>query len=112
MPPKILVIDDDPNIFNMWTRLLKREFEMIGAESGPEGIKFLRETQPDAVVLDLMMPVINGWQVCREVRGFSDISGLSDPATKEGILAEGATLFLTKPVSTDQIINAVRSVLK
>jgi DNA-binding response OmpR family regulator len=101
----------------MWSRLLKREFEVIGAESGPEGIKFLREAQPDAVVLDLMMPVINGWQVCREVRGFSDMliiiySGLSDPATKEGILAEGATLFLTKPVSTDQMINAVRSVLK
>ena len=45
-----------------------------------------------------MMPVINGWQVCHEVRGFSDMliiiySGLSDPATKEGILAEGATFF-------------------
>ena len=42
MPPKILVIDDDPNIFNMWSRLLKHEFEMIGAKNGPEGITFLR----------------------------------------------------------------------
>ena len=69
---KILVIDDDPSTTELLTLLLKMQgFEAFPSNSGEEGIRLVREFTPDVVILDLMMPGVNGWQVCAEVRSFS-----------------------------------------
>lgn len=117
MQPRILIIDDDRELIRMWSRLLKNDFEVMGATSGSEGIQCTREQQPDVVILDLMMPVMNGWQVCREIRRFSNVpiiiySGLGDIETRESILAAGANYFLTKPASINQILMTVQESIR
>ena len=71
---KVLIIDDDPAMTELLTLLLKtRGLDASMANSGEEGVKLIREISPDVVILDLMMPSMDGWQVCTEVRSFSDV---------------------------------------
>ena len=118
MKYKVLIIDDDPALIKMWSRLLnKNEFEVMGALTGPEGIRLTREENPATIILDLMMPEMNGWEICSEIRKFSDIpilvySGLGDPETRESILALGANSFLTKPASIDRMTLAIKELIR
>ncbi len=105
MATKVLVIDDDLVITDMLTDLLKAEgFEVHVRNSGREGINAVRDIQPDVILLDLMMPGMNGWQVCREIRSFSPIpililSAVVDSQDVIRALDEGADDYMVKPVT-------------
>jgi two-component system, OmpR family, response regulator ResD len=107
---KVLAIDDDPGITDLLTLLLKPHgFEVVSANAGEEGIRFIRENSPDVVILDLMMPGIDGWRVCTEVRKFSTVpililSALDNPGTVASALDAGADDYLVKPVPSGVLV--------
>jgi DNA-binding response OmpR family regulator len=114
MNPRILLIDDDQSITLLLSRLLlKHKFDVIVANNGAEGVRLAREQEPQAIILDLGLPQLNGWQVCREIRRFSNApiliySGNNDPDTKDSILAEGANWFVAKPAPLQELVATVQ----
>ena len=74
MSTKVLVIDDDPFLTDfLKDSLSQSSFEVFVSNSGTEGIKIIHQIQPDVVVLDLMMPGMSGWEVCKTIRMFSQV---------------------------------------
>jgi DNA-binding response OmpR family regulator len=110
MNPLVLTIDDDPAITDLLSVLLSATgFDVMVANSGTDGLRMIREQAPRLVVLDLMMPDMDGWQVCRAVRGFSSIpilvlSALDEPSIVASILDLGADDFLVKPVPSAVLV--------
>jgi DNA-binding response OmpR family regulator len=101
MPIKILVIDDDSAVTDLLSLLLKSQgFEVAATNSSTDGLSMIREGFPDVVVLDLMMPEMDGWQICKTVREFSQVpiiilSALNDPSMIASVLDAGADDYLT-----------------
>ena len=70
---KILIVDDDTNICELLRLYIEKEgYNVIIANDGTTAVKLFREQHPDLMLLDIMLPKLDGWQVCREVRKFSD----------------------------------------
>ena len=117
MNTRILLIDDDEVETGLLCRLLTRfGFEVIVSNSSLEGLRLVSECDPGMVILDLMMPEMSGWQVCKEIRLFSDVhnlvfSAVSEPNLVAKALFAGADHFLAKPtpitVLVEYINNAV-----
>lgn len=118
MSIKILVIDDDIAIIELISTLLKTHgFDVITTNSGLEGVQLAREKNPGVVLLDLMMPDLDGWQVCKEVRTFSNVpililSAINDPDMVANVLDIGADDFLVKPVSSDMLVARIRKMVR
>jgi DNA-binding response OmpR family regulator len=114
MPTRVLVIDDDIVLTNIFKASLEQEgFEVYVANSGSEGIQAAREVEPDVVMVDLMMPIVDGWQVCREIRTFSQVpilvlSAVIDTQMVMRALDEGATDYLVKPVPPGTMISHLK----
>lgn len=110
MPKTVLTIDDDTAITELLAMLLRTHgFDVVTANNGEEGIKAIKDTKPHVVVLDLMMPGMDGWQVCKHVRTFSNVpivilSALDDPAMIASALDAGADDYLVKPVSSSILV--------
>jgi DNA-binding response OmpR family regulator len=115
----ILLIDDDEVETGLMRRLLNRfGFEVVVANSGLEGLQLVSECDPAMVILDLMMPEISGWEVCTEIRKFSDVhilifSAVGEPSLVAKALFAGANHFFPKPtpitVLVEYINNAINS---
>ena len=115
---KILIIDDDSNISD----LLKLYFEKEGygvkvATDGVEGLNFFNIYEPDIVLLDIMLPKKDGWQVCREIREISNkpiimVSAKSDVFDKVLGLELGADDFVVKPFDIKELSARVKAVLR
>ena len=74
MATKILVVDDDLNICDLLRLYFENEgYEVKTANDGAEGVTFFKMYEPDLVLLDIMLPKKDGWQVCREIRGMSNV---------------------------------------
>jgi DNA-binding response OmpR family regulator len=107
---KILVIDDDEGMTELLSLLLApASSEIIIANSSPEGIELAKKHSPDVVILDLMMPEMNGWVTCKEIRAFSDVpililSAMDVPGIVAQALDVGADDYLIKPVSSGTLI--------
>jgi DNA-binding response OmpR family regulator len=118
MPIKLLVIDDDSAVTELLSLLLKSHgYEVAAVNSGPQGIDFLREKKADLVILDLMMPDMDGWEVCKEMRKFSNVpiivlSALNDPAMIASILDAGADDYLTKPASSTVMVAHIKQLVR
>jgi len=110
MPVKVLAIDDDPAMTELLILLLRtRGFEVFTANSGEDGIKKVRELNPDVLILDLMMSGVDGWEVCSKVRKFSTtpiliLSALDAPGMVASALDAGADDYLIKPVPRSVLI--------
>lgn len=110
MPKTVLTIDDDNAITELLAMLLRTHgYEVVTANNGEEGIKYIKDNNPHVVVLDLMMPGLDGWQVCKRVRAFSNVpivilSALDDPAMIASALDAGADDYLVKPVSSSILV--------
>jgi DNA-binding response OmpR family regulator len=110
MTLKVLTIDDDPALTELLTLLLRsRGHDAYKANSGEEGIRLIREISPDVVILDLMMPGMDGWQVCASVRSFSKVpililSALDSPGMVASALDAGADDYLVKPVPSGVLL--------
>jgi two-component system KDP operon response regulator KdpE len=113
-PTRVLVIDDDDAMTDMIKHILEpNSFDVMVANSGPEGIKKSRHNNPEVVILDLLMPDMDGWEVCKAIREFSQmpilvISAISKPGMVAKALDEGADDYLLKPVTSNVLIANVR----
>jgi two-component system, OmpR family, response regulator MtrA len=118
MPTKILVIDDDLAITELMSMLLKTHgFEVISTNSGAEGVKLVESKNPNVVLLDLMMPDLDGWQVSKAIRTFSNVpililSAINDPAMVASILDSGADDFLVKPVPSSVLVAHIKKMVR
>ena len=110
MTTKIFVIDDDAAVTDLLSVLLSTQgFTVWTTNSSNEGLTQIREKTPDLVILDLMMPDMDGWEVCKAVRTFSNVpiivlSALNDPSMVASVLDAGADDYLTKPTPSRVLV--------
>ena len=118
MCTKVLVIDDDLAITELMSMLLKTHgFEVYTCNSGVEGVKVVKEKSPNVVLLDLMMPDLDGWQVCKALRVFSNVpililSAINDPSMVASVLDAGADDFLVKPVPSSVLVAHIKKMVR
>ncbi len=115
---KILVVDDDPGIVKVVRAYLEQEgFHVLTAYDGKQAMRIARHDRPDLVVLDLMLPEMDGWDVCRALRKESDVPVIMLTARVEETdkligLELGADDYVTKPFSPRELVARVRAVLR
>ncbi len=115
---RILVIDDDPNIVQLLTTILKPQgFVVYHSCEGGEGLKNAYELHPDLIILDVMMPVMDGWDVCTRLRELSDVPILMLTArSAEADILRGFTLgaddYMKKPFSKAELEARIRALLR
>lgn len=119
-PPvtRILIVDDEPPIVELVRGYLLREgWSVHTATDGPGALEVIRRERPDVVVLDLMLPGLDGIEVCRQLRTFSDAYVVMLTARSEEIdkligLAVGADDYLTKPFSPRELVARIKAILR
>ncbi|MEW8960114.1 MAG: response regulator transcription factor, partial [Moorella sp. (in: firmicutes)] len=117
MRPRILVVDDDAKITSMLKRALTYEgYEVEVASTGPQALA-LAANQPDLIILDIMLPGIDGLAVCRQLRTHSDIPILmltarDDTADRVLGLDTGADDYLVKPFALEELLARIRAILR
>ena len=118
MPEKILVIDDEePTVQLIGMLLERRGFEVIKAYRAEEGLRQAYRHQPDLVLLDIMMPDMDGWDVCKRLRDMSDVpiiflTARSDVKDVVKGLEMGADDYVVKPYDNDELVARVRAHLR
>ena len=118
MPKKILIVEDEANIRELLRLYLEREgYTVLEAENGVEGIKKWKSDKPDMLLLDVMMPVMDGWEVCREIRAESDVpiimlTAKGETADRVSGLEMGADDYIVKPLEMPEVIARVRAVFR
>ncbi len=120
MIPSILVVDDAPNIVLSLEFLMRQEgYEVRTASNGDEALLSIQENPPDLILLDVMMPKRDGYEVCQTVRSdprFARVKIIMLTAKGRAIeqekgLALGADAYITKPFSTREVVDAVKTLL-
>ncbi len=120
-PPRILIVDDNPtNVKVLQTRLRVEGYEVITAADGEEGLAAAREQTPDLILLDVMMPKLDGFEVCRRLRADSAfpftpiilVTAMADSKDVIEGLEAGGDEYLTKPVDHAALSARVRSMLR
>lgn len=118
MSEKILVIDDEETTVQLIAFLLdKRGYEVVKAYSAEEGLRLAYRYQPDLVLLDIMMPDMDGWEVCKRLREMSDVPIIFLTARDETSdivrgLEMGADDYVAKPYNNEELIARVRAHLR
>ncbi len=118
MAPKVLIVDDDETMNELVrVNLQPRGYEMISATSGVKAIEIVREYKPDLVVLDVMMPEMDGYEVCKQLREFTDIPVLFLTAKgREQDLVRGFEVggddYVRKPFSLRELEARIQALLK
>jgi two-component system, OmpR family, KDP operon response regulator KdpE len=115
---KILIVDDEPGLRDLVRINLEHEgFEVVQAENGVLGLDAVREQHPDLVILDVMMPEMDGWETCKKLREFSQVPVLMLTARVQSQdivtgLNSGADDYLLKPFNMDELMARVRALLR
>ena len=115
---KILVVDDDTNICELLRLYLEKEgYSVIIANTGVQAVRSFNEFSPDLMLLDIMLPELDGWQVCREVRKNSDkpiimLSAKGETFDKVLGLELGADDYITKPFEAKEVLARIKAVLR
>ena len=118
MSKKILIVEDDHNISELLQLYLKNEgYETVIANDGGEGIDQFRRFRPDLVLLDLMLPVMDGWGVLRTIRQDSKVpvimlTAKGETSDKVTGLKQGADDYITKPFEMKEVLARVEAVLR
>ncbi len=118
MDAKLLVVDDDPNICELLRLYFEKEgYKVLTASDGAEGISHFKTFEPDLVLLDVMMPKKDGWQVCREIREISTkpvimITAKGEVFDKVLGLELGADDFVVKPFDMKELSARIKAVLR
>jgi len=116
---KILIVDDEPNILLSLEFLFKKEgYKVYIARDGEEAMGIIEEKIPELVILDIMMPKVDGYEVCKHVKTVYKevkvvfLTAKTKQSDKEMGEAMGADLYLTKPFSNKDLVNKVKVLLK
>lgn len=118
MSQKVLVVEDDINIAELLRLYLQKDgFEVSHAADGGKAVEMAKEIQPDLVLLDIMLPVMDGWQVCRELRKSMKMPIIMLTAKGETFdkvlgLELGADDYVTKPFDTKEVVARIKAVLR
>ena len=118
MPETILVVDDDPHIIELAELYLTQEgYRVITAEDGVAALERAQHDAPALMVLDLMLPELDGWEVCRRVRAESDLPIIMLTARDDDIdkivgLELGADDYMTKPFNPRELVARVKAILR
>jgi two-component system KDP operon response regulator KdpE len=116
--PRILVVDDEPEaLLYIMSNLQATGYEVVTAEDGAEALERVKQHAPDAIVLDLMMPGLDGFNVCRAIRAVSPVpililSARDREFDKVRALDLGADDYLTKPFGVEEFLARIRAVLR
>ena len=117
---KVLIIEDDPNIIELVARVLKSmwvEVDLTSTVYGEEGLELTKKELPELVILDLMLDDMDGFEVLRRIRLFSDVlvvilTARGDEDNKIRGLQEGADDYITKPFSTGELVARMKSLIR
>lgn len=115
---KILVVDDDTNICELLRLYLEKEGYVVKiVNDGVTAINAFKQENPDLTLLDIMIPKLDGWQVCREIRKFSDkpiimLTAKGETFDKVLGLELGADDYVTKPFDTKEVVARIKAVLR
>ena len=115
---KILVVDDDTNICELLRLYLEKEgYAVKSVNDGVSAVNAFKQENPDLMILDIMLPKLDGWQVCREVRKFSDkpiimLTAKGETFDKVLGLELGADDYMTKPFDTKEMVARIKAVLR
>ena len=118
MSKKILIVEDDGNIRELLRLYLEREgYEITEAANGEEGVELWRKINPDMILLDVMMPIMDGWQVCKIIRKESKVPIIIMTAKGERFdkvngLEMGADDYIVKPLEMREVIARVRAIFR
>ncbi|MFH1650808.1 MAG: response regulator transcription factor [Chloroflexota bacterium] len=116
---KVLIADDEPALLRLAEQVLQdKGYEVLAVRSGQEALRLLYERKPDIVMLDVVMPGMDGWQTCSRIREVSDVPVImitGKRSTEDDIvrgLEYGADEYLLKPVGNRELVARVRAVLR
>ena len=118
MPPTVLVVEDEPNLLTALKYTLEQAgYDALTATDGESGLRLTRTREPDLVILDVMLPNIDGFEVCRMIRRESDVPILILTARGEEVdrvvgLELGADHYVTKPFSMRELMARIRNMLR
>lgn len=116
--PKLLIVDDNEDNRDVLSRLLaRRGFEVVLAPGGQEGVDLAQSEQPDLILMDMNMPVLDGWEATRQIRKL----GITSPVIsmtahamdgdRERALEAGCTDYHSKPVEMDKLLEQIETLL-
>ena len=115
---KALIVEDDINIADLLRLYLEKDgFEVYRAVDGGEGVRLAREKEPDLVLLDIMLPVMDGWAVCREIRKTSQVpiimlTAKGETSDKISGLDMGADAYVTTPFEIGELLSRIHAVMR
>ncbi|MGD8623276.1 MAG: response regulator, partial [Anaerolineae bacterium] len=115
---RILIIDDQEELIVLLRRKLEKEgYEILAASDGLQGLRLVQSKEPDLVLLDIMMPRMDGWEACRRIREISDIPIIMLTALHKELdivrgLELGADDYVTKPFSLMELAARIRATLR
>jgi len=118
MAIEVLLVDDDVELSMMLRTLLRgQDIQIRAVTSGEDGVRSCADSPPDVVILDLLMPGMDGWQVCERIRSFSDVpililSALGAPGSVARALDAGADDYLIKPVHASLLATRLRTLVR
>lgn len=121
MGTKLLIVDDEPFTVDMLETFLQiNGFETVGALNGEDGLVMVKVEQPELVILDLMLPDIEGYEVCKRIRAYPQsaslpvlvLSARAETSSKERAMEAGADAYLVKPVQFPQLLTELNRLLE
>lgn len=119
MANTVLVVDDDPLTQRVLQHYLERAgYRMLSAANGREALKVARQQSPQLIILDVMMPDMDGWTVLKQIKKMEStreipvilLSGNADLMASEEAQQSGATLLLVKPINPEQLLSAMKKI--
>jgi len=116
----VLMVEDSPTISHLLAEaLLKKGYEVLEANDGEEALRMADDQQPDVILLDVILPKLNGYQVCRQLKADHKtsvipiimITSKNQEKDREWGMKQGADVYLTKPINAEELITALEQVL-